>query len=271
MLASAIILFREVLEAALIVAIVMGASRGLPGRGHWVLGGIGLGLLGATLVAALAATATSWLSGDGQAVFNAGILLAAVGMLTWHNVWMSSHAQQLRTELSAVGAQVREGNKPLMALLVVTAAAILREGSEAALFLWALMAGGGSGTEMVIGGIAGLAAGVMAGVLLYRGLLRIPVRHFFTVTRWLLLFIAAGLSAQAAGFLNQAGWVPALGQGVWNTSQWLDQNSLTGQLMHILVGYMAKPTGIQVLFYGVTLLGILTLMYLPQKLRKPAQ
>ncbi len=264
MLATAVILFREVLEAALIVAIVLGASRGIAHRGRWVSGGVGLGLLGASGVAYLASTASSLLSGDGQALFNAAILLTAVGMLTWHNVWMSAHARELRAELNAVGAEVQAGSKPLTALLLITAMAVMREGSEAVLFLWAIAAGGEQASSMSLGALAGIAVGVLAGVLLYRGLLRIPVRHFFTVTSWMILFLAAGLSAQAAGFLNQAGWLPALGHGIWNTSRWLDQNSLSGQLLHVLVGYTARPSGIQVVFYLATLLVILALMYRPR-------
>jgi high-affinity iron transporter len=97
---------------------------------------------------------------------------------------------------------------------------------------------------------------------LYAGLLRIPTRHFFSVTSWLILFLAAGLAAQAAGFLNQVGLLPALGHSVWNTSGLLSQNSLTGQFMHILVGYIARPSGIQVLAYAGTFLSILMLMRL---------
>ncbi len=264
MLATAIILFREVLEAALIIAIVLSATRGVVGRTRWVLIGVGAGLSGAAGVAALATTAASLLSGEGQALLNAGILLTAVGMLTWHNVWMSAHARELKAELNAVGADVQSGTKPLMALTLITAMAVMREGSEAVLFLWAIATGGAGSSAMGLGALVGVGAGVLAGVLLYRGLLRIPLRHFFTVTSWLILFLAAGLSAQAAGFLNQAGVVPALGHGLWNTSDWLDQNSLPGQLLHVLLGYVASPSGIQILFYLATLFIILLLMYRPR-------
>lgn len=259
--ASAVIIFREVLEAALIVAIVLGASRAIPQRGRWVLAGLGLGLAGASTVAILASSASAALSGDSQALLNAAILLGAVFMLTWHNVWMSAHARELKSELTAVGQAVQSGARPLTALLMITALAVMREGSEAVLFLWAVAAGGGSGAGMLLGGLLGAGAGVVAGTLLYRGLLRIPVRHFFSVTSALILFLAAGLSAQAAGFLNQAGWLPALGHNVWNTSGWIDPHGLFGQFLHILVGYTARPSGIQVLFYGVTLGAISFLMF----------
>ncbi|HVC49498.1 MAG TPA: FTR1 family protein, partial [Burkholderiales bacterium] len=105
---------------------------------------------------------------------------------------------------------------------------------------------------------------------LYRGLLRIPVKHFFTVTNFFILLLAAGLAAQAAGFLNQAGLVPSLGNEVWDTSRLLNQTSIAGQLLHILVGYTARPMGIQILFYLSTMLILLLLMRLARLSRKKA-
>jgi high-affinity iron transporter len=260
MLATAVIMFREMLEASLIIAIVLGASRGIPGSGRWVAAGIGLGLLGAAVVAALADVASSLFSGNGQAVLNAVILLSAVAMLTWHNVWMSSHGRQLSSEVKGIGLDVRSGQRPLTALLVVTMVAVMREGSEAVLFLWAISSSGEQSLNMLTGGLGGVAAGILVGMLLYLGLLRIPARHFFSVTSWLILLLASGLAAQAAGFLNQVGVLPALGYGVWNTSDFLSQSSLVGQLLHILVGYIARPSGIEIAFYVGTFLTMLILM-----------
>jgi high-affinity iron transporter len=260
MLATAVIMFREVLEAALIIAIVLGASRGIAGRGRWIVAGIGLGLLGASFVAILANVASSEFSGYGQAILNAVILLGAVAMLTWHNVWMSAHGRQLSAEVKAVGLDVRSGQRPLAALLVITLVAVMREGSEAVLFFWAIATSGEQSFNMVIGGLGGVVGGMLVGLLLYIGLLRIPVRHFFSVTSWLILFLASGLAAQAAGFLNQIGLLPDLGNGVWNTSAILSQNSLAGQLLHIMVGYIARPSGIEIVFYVGTFLSILILM-----------
>lgn len=260
MLSTAVIIFREVLEAALIIAIVLGASRGIAGRGRWISAGIGLGLLGASIVAIMANVASSEFSGNGQAILNAVILLSAVAMLTWHNVWMSAHGRQLSSQVKAVGLEVQSGQRPLAALLIITMVAVMREGSEAVLFLWAIAAGGEQSLNMLMGGLGGVIAGTMVGLLLYIGLLRIPVRHFFSITSWLILLLASGLAAQAAGFLNQTGLLPSLGNGVWNTSDILNQSSLVGQLLHILVGYIARPSGIQIVFYIGTFLTILTLM-----------
>ena len=178
----------------------------------------------------------------------------------YYNSSDAEAVRKLAAELSAVGADVQSGNRPLAALMVVTLAAVMREGSEAVLFLWAIAAGGAKSFNMTLGGIGGVAAGILVGVLLYRGLLRIPLRHFFSVTSWLILLLTAGLAAQAAGFLNQAGLLPALGNGVWDTSHLLSQASVLGQLLHILVGYIARPSGIEILFYAGTLIAVLVLM-----------
>lgn len=262
MLATLVVVFREAIEAALIIAIVMGASRGIPGRGRWVLAGIALGVAGAGLVALFADALSNAFSGSGQPLFDAGVLLAAVGMLAWHNIWMSSHGRAMAAEVRELGQAVQGGSRPLTALMVICLVAIMREGSEMVLFLWAIATGGGDLWGMLTGGFVGLACGVLLGVFIYRGLLKIPMRYFFTVTGWLVLLIAAGLAAQAASFLNQAGLLPALGNSLWDSSRLLDQGSLAGQMLHVLVGYTARPSGIQLLFYIATLVAIFVPMQL---------
>ena len=264
MLPTAIIVFREVLEAALIVGIVMAAVRGAPRRGLWVAGGIAAGVLGAIGVAGFAAEIAAAAAGMGQSLFDAAILFAAVCMLGWHNVWMSSHGRELAAHAAQLGDEVRSGARPLWAIAIVVALAVLREGSEIVLFLYgiALAGQGGGWLAMVIGGAIGLALGVAVGTALYWGLVAIPMRHLFRVTSWLVLLLAAGLASQGAAFLMQANLLPPLGNVVWNTSFLLSDQSLAGRLLHTLVGYTAQPAGIQVAFYGATLVVIGGLMRL---------
>ena len=113
MLATAIIVFREVLEAALIVGIVLAASQGVPSRGFWVGGGIAGGILGAVVVAGFAETLAAAMAAIGQEIFNAAILFAAVAMLGWHNIWMRRHAGELAAAANRLGAAVRAGSQPL--------------------------------------------------------------------------------------------------------------------------------------------------------------
>src|SRR5262249_42786608 len=140
MLATAIIVFREVLEAALIVSIVLAASTGAPGRGRWVSGGVAAGVVAPGLVARFAESIADAVSGIGQELFNATILLLAVGMLGWHIIWMSRHGRELAASARAIGKAVISGSRPLYVLAVVCGLAVLRQGSETVLFLYPLAA-----------------------------------------------------------------------------------------------------------------------------------
>lgn len=267
----ALLVFREVMEAALIVSIVCAATRGVARRGLYVVGGIGLGLLGATLVALGAGVISDLASGSGQELLNAGVLLAAVLMIGWHVVWMSRHARELAQHMSAVGQAVKAGSSSLSLLLAVVALAVLREGSEVVLFLYS-MAMGGIGAVGLAGGIAiGVAGGALLGFALYFGLLRIPMKHFFGATNVMLVLLAAGLASSAARFLLQANRLPAWGEQLWDTSWLLSNGSLAGKTLGTLVGYDASPSGIQLVFYAGTLLSLLLGMRWARRQASPAR
>ena len=261
MLAIAIIVFREVLEASLVVGIVLAASRGVARRGVWVSGGVASGVLGAVLVAAFAGAIAAAVNGVGQELFNAAILFVAVVMLGWHNVWMNRHGRELAAAAATLGKAVLGRSRPLYALALVVGIAVLREGSEAVLFLYGIAIASGVGAPSILGGgLLGLAGGAAIGAVIYLGLLSIPLRRLFGVTSWLILLLAAGMASQAAAFMMQANVLPALGNELWDTSSILSERSPLGVLLHVLIGYSAQPAGIQVVFYLATLIVIGTLM-----------
>jgi high-affinity iron transporter len=266
MLPTAIIVFREVLEAALVVGIVLAASKGVRDRALWVGGGVVAGACGAVLVAFFAETIAETMAGIGQEVLNAAILFLAVAMLGWHNIWMGRHGRELAQQAAELGKAVTRGTRPLYALGVVVGMAVLREGSELVLFLYSIVAGGAGGfLNMVGGGVLGLAAGVSIGAALYFGLLRIPTKYLFTVTSWLILLLAAGMASQGAAFLVQADILPALDPTLWDTSALLSEDGIPGKILHALIGYVARPAGIQVIFWAGTLMVIGALMRLTNR------
>lgn len=254
MLVSLIIVFREVMEAGLIVGIVLAATEGVARRGRWVAGGILAGAAGAALVAMFAAALSNALEGVGQEVFTASILLFAVAMLTWHITWMSAHAREMAMEMRAVGHAVRLGQRSLLALAVVIAVAVLREGAEVVLFLFGVASGSGaSAVSVAAGGAAGLALAAALSWLLYRGLVAIPVKRLFSVTNGLIALLAAGMAGQAAALLHDAALLPGWGEQLWNTSGFITDTSLLGKTLHALIGYSARPSGIQVAAWAATL------------------
>ena len=109
MFGTALIVFREVLEAALIVGIVGAATRGLAGRSRWIVGGVAAGILGALAVAAGAGALSSLAQGMGQELFNASILGIAVVMLGWHNIWMTVHGRELASNAKKIGTDIGSG------------------------------------------------------------------------------------------------------------------------------------------------------------------
>lgn len=257
MFGAAIIVFRESLEAALLIGIVAAATRAIPERNRWLLAGIAAGLLGSIMVALSTGYIARLADGLGQEIFNALILAIAVAMLAWHNVWMASHAAEMVSEAKGVAHAVKDGVRDLSAIGIVIAVAVLREGSETVLFLYGVLSSGEGGSGVAIGGLAGLGGGIALGAAIYAGLLRIPLRWFFSVTALLILLLAAGMAGQMARFLIQADLLPTLAAPLWDTSFLLPNDSPVGTLLHALTGYEARPAGMQVLFHGITLTLIL--------------
>jgi len=252
--AALIIVFREVFEAGLIVGIVLAVTSSVPNRNRWIGGGVLAGVLAACLVAAFAGALSQLFSGMGQELFNAAILAIAVVMLTWHNVWMAHHGREMAGELRAVGQAVAQGTKPLFALAVVVGVAVLREGSEVALFLYGVAASdGGSAVNLAVGGLSGLALGAGVCLLTYFGLMRIPPKALFTTTTVLITLLAAGMAAQAVAFLERANWLNSLDSVAWDTAWLLPETSLAGRTMHTLIGYTDQPTQMQLLVYVAVL------------------
>ncbi|MGO8737997.1 FTR1 family iron permease [Rhodoblastus sp.] len=257
MLGALIIVFREVIEAGLIVGIVLAVTRGVPGRGLYVAGGLVAGLLGAALVAIFAAELADAFSGYGQELFNASVLALAVVMLAWHNIWMASHGREMASNFRSMGRAVAEGSSTLTALAVVVAVAVLREGSEVVLFLYGIVASGAAGfRELLLGGAMGLALGALLSTLMFYGLVAIPARYLFAVTTALITFLAAGMAAQCVVFLQQAGYVSILSGTVWDTSALMPDDSLPGRVLHTLFGYADQPSGMQLIVYLTVLASI---------------
>ena len=269
MLGALIIVFREVIEAGLIVGIVLAATHGVAGRGQWITIGVGCGVVGAAIVAMFAGVISEAFQGAGQEMFNASVLGVAVIMLMWHNAWMARHGREIADEMRRVGAEVSEGAKPLTALAVVVGLAVLREGSEVVLFLYGIMASGTSVSAMLLGGTLGIVSGAAFSALTYYGLLAIPNRYIFSVTSWLIALLAAGMAAQAVQFLNNAGLVVALDRTVWDTSWLLSEGSIMGRLLHTLIGYTERPTEMQLTVYIATLFVMFLLMRIARYAPRP--
>ncbi|MFO1219829.1 MAG: FTR1 family protein [Burkholderiaceae bacterium] len=269
MFAAALIVFRESLEAALFVGIVAAATRGLPGRARWLACGVGAGALGAVLLALGAERASAWFDGLGQDVVNIAVLSLALVMLLWHCIWVGPQSRQMAIDAQQLGQSVRQGGRTPWALLAAVALAVLREGAETVLFVGGAVTGGAASLGAVLLSCsAGLGLGVSAGWLIYAGLARVPPRHVFAATNVLIALLAGSIASQLARALAQAGLVDWWSSPLWDSSAWLASDSPLGTLLHALVGYDARPSGLQLAAYvGVLLLIVVGTQLL---MRRPA-
>ncbi|MDO8350058.1 MAG: FTR1 family protein [Gallionella sp.] len=257
MFGTAIIVFREVLEAAIIIGIIAAATRDVPNSRRWLAAGVLAGLAGSAVVASFTDVIGSLASGIGQEIFNASVLGIAVLMLAWHNIWMASHGAALASSARSVGGEIRDGRRACSVLFIIVGLAVLREGSETVLFLYGIAAAGSGGqSSMLLGGLLGMTLGSALGYMIYAGLLRVPMRWFFSTTSVLVLLLAAGMASQAAHFLIQADLLPSLAAPLWDTSAALPENGLPGMVLHSLIGYDARPAGMQIVFYLTALITI---------------
>ena len=257
MFGTAIIVFREVLEAALIIGIIAAATRDVLGRAIWVGGGILAGLLGSFALALVTRDIAQMAGGFGQEVFSIFALSVAVVMLAWHNIWMTKHGQELASHAKQTGQDITDGRLACSALFTLIAIAVLREGSETVLFLYGIVSAQDADTDrLLMGGLAGLASGVLVGYMLFFGLLKIPMKWFFKVTSAFVTFLAAAMASQIASLLIQADWVSVYATPLWDSTQLIDMSSVAGILLHALIGYDAQPSGLQLIFYIGTMMVI---------------
>lgn len=257
MFGTAIIVFRETLEAALFVGIMAAATRGLVGRSRWLTAGVLAGSAGALALAAGAEHISALADGVGQDLVNAGILAVALAMLTWHCIWVSNRGAQAAAEAHALGSSFKQGQRAPWALMIVVALSVLREGAETVLFVAGYATGSGS-AGTVAGAIMGVLCGIALGALIYLGLSRVPMKRMFAVTNTLILLLAASIASQLARALSQAGVINVWGQPLWDTSLLLRIDSPVGTLAHALLGYEAQPTGLQLTFYALAVLVIVS-------------
>ncbi|MCE9507942.1 MAG: FTR1 family protein [Alphaproteobacteria bacterium] len=271
MLSTAIVVFREALEMAMIIGIILAATRGLSGRMLWIAGGFAGGIAGAGLVAFFTETISSLASGLGQELLNAFILFAASLVIGWTVLWMRKHFRSMTSHIKKVGHDVAQGTMPLYSLSLVIGLAVLREASEIVLFIYGMILSGQGVLSIAAGSLAGALSGVTVGAMIYFGLLKMSTQYMFKVTNILLILLVAGLSAQGAVFLSAAGYFEGYSLPMWDSSWLISDAGIAGKVLHGLIGYSAHPTLIQGIFYVATLTGLFGIIAWMESDRKPAR
>lgn len=249
MVPSFLLALREGLEAALIIGIVLGVLRksGRQELGTTVWLGAASAVITSLLAAIILYVVGVSFEGKAEEAFEGITMLLAAGVLTWMIFWMKYQSRNISASLEAeVRQAVRVHSR--RALFLIAFLAVVREGIELALFLTAASFASGA-QQTLIGAGLGLAATALLAWALFSSLIRLNLRHFFNVSSILLILFAAGLVAHGIHELNEAGWVPAVVEHVWDINHLVDENGVTGTVLKTLFGYNGNPSLTEVLAY----------------------
>ncbi len=253
-----LITFREGIEAALIVGIVL-AYLDQTDRKHlrrYVWAGVLAALVASAGIGGLIAQLMGSLEKNTERLMEGVLCLLAAGMLTWMIIWMHKHARSIGSELRAQVDQATQRNT-CWALSALAFVSVGREGVETVLFLFAF-GRKASLMETGLAALAGLSLAVALGFGLYRGVRVLDVGRFFRVTGVLLIFFAAGLLAYGVHELQDAGAFPVIIKEVWNINDILNDKSGMGVFLKALLGYNGNPSLLETLLYAGFLCGSLT-------------
>jgi len=270
MIASFFLSFREGLEAALVIGVLLGALQKTNRKNFQptIWAGLGLAVFLSIIVGVMLNRLGASFEGRAEAIFEGITMLLAAGILTWVILWMQSQARSVNQKLKEdVRQAVLKDSKT--ALFFVAFLAVIREGIELAFFLTAASMNY-DGNQTLIGAVLGLATVVLVAFLFFGSIVRLNISKFFQVTSVILLLFAAGLVAHGVHELNEAGIIPSIVEHVWDINHILDENSTFGLFLKTLVGYNGNPslteTIAYVLYFGLIWIASNTLIQKEQKI-----
>ncbi|MEU7379859.1 MULTISPECIES: iron uptake transporter permease EfeU [unclassified Streptomyces] len=264
MFSNYLIGLREGLEASLVVCILIAylVKTGRRDALKPIWTGIGIAVAIAMGFGCVLEFGSQELTFQAQEALGGSLSILAVALVTWMVFWMRRTARHLKSELHGkLDQALAMGTGALVATAFL---AVGREGLETALFVWASVHAASDGTPRPLIGVAlGLATAVLLGWLFYRGALRINLAKFFTWTGAMLVVVAAGVLAYGLHDLQEAGWVPGLGNLAFDISGAVPPDSWYGTLLKGVFNFQPDPTVLQVTVWLLYLVPTLTFFFAP--------
>lgn len=256
-LSSAVITFRETLEAALVVGIVLAfLSRVNQKRfSRYVYLGVAAAVIGSIFTAVAFQLVAGGFEGRAEQVFEGSTMVVAALLLSWMILWMFRQRMSIKRHVEEKVSKAVEKQEKLE-LFLLSFVAVLREGVETVIFLGAATFAGGSRANVAVGGVAGIAVALGVSYLFFTAAKKVNLRLFFNVTSVLLVLFAAGLVAHGVHEFQEAGILPATIEHVWNTNWLLDEKAFVGSLAKSLFGYNSDPSLLEVAAYAAYLAAI---------------
>jgi len=252
-----LVVFREALEASLIIGIILTALVHL-GQTRYikhVLMSVAAALIASILAGFGLQMITEAAQGQVEKFIEGFVSIIACCILTYMIFWMEQEAHKIKSQLVVkVEESVTRGE--YIAILTLPFLAVFREGAETVLFLNAIQAQTSS-TISIVGGAAGLLLGVLVVCLIFVGGRRIPLKPLFQWSGYFLLFVAAGLLAYGIHELQEVGVIVTFVYPVYDINWLLDDKTGVGSFLKALFGYNGNPSLIEVMAYLTYILGVL--------------
>lgn len=266
MLSALLITLREGLEAALIIGIALAYLARTNNRQSFkhIWMGTGLAIVASLIAGAVVYFTAGELEGAAEQIFEGSAMFIAAGLLTWMIFWMRKQAVDIRGQLQTQ-LQSALGSGSAISLVLLAFIAVVREGIETVLFLFAATRVDESTSLFILGSLAGLALAILIGYSLYKGTSRLNLRAFFNVTSLLLILFAAGLLAHGVHEFNEAEIIPPVIEHVWDINALLTEKSALGLFLTALFGYNANPSLTETIVYLAYLGLALGSYFLPQR------
>lgn len=257
----AFIIFRECLEIALLLGVIIAVTRPIQNSRYFVIAGALTGVVASSVFAFFVQSITRQYGGFGDEIFDASIILLTALIISWTCVWMQGYTRKIRRNIDELSDKIASGNASKITLIMVVAATILREGVEILLYIYSISSAENlSINDYGYGLLVGAFSGFAVGAIVYKGLIKFAGKYIFKISTILLMLIAAGLASEAAGILTSSGIIELYDDQLWDTSWLVSNGSLTGKLLNIIIGYDSKPNGMQLIFYFATIAITLTMM-----------
>ena len=261
MLSTFIIALREGLEAALIVGILVAylVKTGRKALLAPLWAGVGLAVLVSLSTGAFLTITSTELSPRGEEFFAGTTSFLAVGFVTWMVFWMKRTARHLKGQLEGqLSTAVLAG--PL-ALAAAAFFAVVREGLETSLFIYANFKTVSSTPSATVGLLLGLGLAITLGYLIYRSSIKINLSKFFNYTGIALVVVAAGVLSYGIHEYQELGWLPGADFFVWDVTSVIAKESLLGGILAGTIGFDTTTSLLQFVFWAAYL-GIVLALYL---------
>lgn len=246
----AIVIFRECLEIALLLGIILASTRHIEKSRTYVITGAMVGAVLASIFAFSVRAITLAYGTYGDELFDSCVILLTTVIITSTVVWMQGYTKKIKKDLGELSEKITTGVVSKFVIIAVVATTVLREGVEILLFIYSIASAEHiPANDYIIGLGVGSLSGFIVGVVLYLGLIKLAGKYIFKVSTILLTLIAAGLAAEAAGIMTSSGIIQVYTHSLWDSSWIADNNSILGKILRITIGYDSKPNGMQIIFY----------------------